>query len=195
MTPIDAQRLAAALDYAAYAEKLAAASGGEEPLDEQARQRAEYIKLNWHRSRRIEKTYEVGAALAQAVATIGEEQTWLVLTEPWCGDSAQNLPYIAKIAAGNPRVTLRILLRDENLDIMDRYLSDGKRGIPKLVAFDRRGRELFRWGPRPQGAAEVVAAGRAAGKPKAAFIEDLHRWYAADRGRSLEREFLALLQR
>jgi len=184
------------LSYEAYAERLASAAqaAADKSLEHDARRLAEYAKLNWHRSRRIQKTYNVSAALSETVQAIVEKRFWIILTEPWCGDSAQCLPYLAKIAACNPRIELRILLRDENLDIIDQYLTEGKRGIPKLVAFDTEGRELFRWGPRPRGAVAIVKRGREAGKAKDEYIEDLHRWYAQDQGRSIEEEILELLR-
>jgi thiol-disulfide isomerase/thioredoxin len=119
----------------------------------------------------------------------------MVLTEDWCGDSAQTLPFIACIAEENPHILLKILLRDENPDIMDLYLTNGKRAVPKLVAFDESGEELFVWGPRPQPAAEVFREGIAEGLPKKEVYPKLHLWYGRDRGKTVEKEFLGILER
>jgi hypothetical protein len=161
------------------------------PADEVALARAQYMMLNLQRTRRIGKTYAPGKAIRAALARLALPQLWLVLTEPWCGDSAQLLTGIAKLAALSPLIDLRILRRDENPDIMDQHLTDGKRGIPKLIAFDPRGNELFEWGPRPRAAAELFANERARGLPKDEILRRLHQWYGADRGRSLEAELLA----
>lgn len=161
------------------------------PADEQALARAQYMALNLQRTRRIGKSYAPGEAMRAVLARLALPQLWLALTEPWCGDSAQLLPCIAKLAALNPLIDLRILRRDENPDIMDQHLTDGKRGIPKLIAFDPRGNELFEWGPRPIAAAELFANERARGLPKDEILRRLHQWYGADRGRSLEAELLA----
>jgi len=155
----------------------------------------DYLKLNWQRSHRIEKTYTVSDELRVTIEAITEPQLWMVLTEPWCGDSAQNLGYIIKMAACNPKIDLRILLRDQNLDIMDQYLTNGKRGIPKLVAFAADGKELFRWGPRPAAAQAIFDEGKAAGQEKEEIMKAMHLWYGRNRGKALEQEFLALLKR
>ncbi len=121
---------------------------------------------------------------------------WIVLTEDWCGDSAQNLPYIAKFAALNKNIDLRILLRDDNLDIMDLYLTNGKsRSIPKLIAIDSDGNELFVWGPRPAVIQDMVKAWQIEGKSKEIWQHELHSFYAKNKGKHLEEEFIKLLSR
>jgi hypothetical protein len=112
-----------------------------------------YLNYNWERQAHVHETYEPSQELQSAVEAIDDSQLWMVLTEPWCGDSAFLLPVIAEAAALNEEVTLRILLRDDNLDIMDQYLTGGSRSIPKLLVFCEDGEELFTWGPRPEGAA------------------------------------------
>ena len=150
----------------------------------------ETIKLNQQRTSRINKTYNVGQALKGTIAKITFHQLWMVITEDWCGDSAQNVPYIAKIAACNPLIELRILLRDQNLDIMDLYLTNGNsRSIPKLVIFDKDGNELVQWGPRPAEAQTLVNKNKLEGKSKDEFIKELHLWYGRNRGENLEEEF------
>jgi hypothetical protein len=160
-----------------------------EDLDDHSR----YLPLNLQRTIRIERKHVAPARVAAAAAAIRKPQLWMVLTEPWCGDSAQNLPYICKIAGCNPRIDLRILLRDQNLDIMDRYLTHGTRSIPKLVAFDESGMERFQWGPRPQAAVEVFRSWKEAGAAPEVVRLKLHLWYARDHGRALEEEFIVLL--
>jgi hypothetical protein len=152
-----------------------------------------YLPLNLHRTVRIEETYTPSRKVQTAVQAIKGPQLWMVLAEPWCGDCAQNLPYIAKIAACNASIDLRILLRDQNPDIMDAYLTNGTRSIPKLVAFDSQGNELFQWGPRPQPAAELFRQLKESGAPREEVIQKLHLWYGRNRGRTLEAEFVALL--
>jgi hypothetical protein len=152
-----------------------------------------YLPLNLQRAVRIEATYTPSNKVQTAAQAIKGPQLWMVLTEPWCGDSAQNLPYIAKIAACNASIDLRILLRDRNPDIMDAYLTNGTRSIPKLVAFDWQGRELFQWGPRPQPAVELFHQLKESGAPQEEVMHKLHLWYGRNRGRVLEDEFIALL--
>jgi len=111
-----------------------------------------YLNYNWERQAHVHGEYIPSDDLRAAVGAIDEPQLWMVLTEPWCGDSAFLLPVIAEAATLNDDVTLRVLLRDDNLDVMDQYLTGGSRSIPKLVAFDEGGTERFVWGPRPESA-------------------------------------------
>ena len=176
--------------YLAVMERDAAVDPGS--LEGLAAERAEFSKLNLHRTRRIERTWKPSGELLALVERLPGPQTWLLLTETWCGDSAQCLPMIVRLAAAATGVTLRILLRDENLDVMDRYLTDGKQAIPKLVAFDEAGDELFRWGGRPAAAQAVMDDALAEGLEKPERLERLHLFYGRDRGRALDVEFVDL---
>lgn len=154
-----------------------------------------YTKLNLARWRRVMKTMEL-VPEAKDMLRGAPALTWLVLTEPWCGDAAQVVPVLAALAHQVPGTELRLLLRDDHTDLMDRYLTHGGRSIPKLIAFEPfSGKECFSWGPRPRSAQELVMALRAQHggdwKPAA---EALHRWYQADATQSTQREVLALLQ-
>jgi len=152
-----------------------------------------YVELNYSRKTRISKTYTPSATIQSVVESITEPQFWLVITEDWCGDSAQNLPYIVAISELNPLITLKIIQRDANLDIMDLYLTNGSRSIPKLVAFSENGTELFQWGPRPQAAMDLVKKAKDSGETSAEFIPKVHSWYTLNKGASLEEEFVHLL--
>jgi hypothetical protein len=182
------------LDYPAYLRIMAerAAAGTADLTAEQA-EKVEYTRLNLHRSQRIGHAWRPSPHLAELLDRIHDPQLWLVLTEPWCGDSAQCLPCLAVMAEGRPAVDLRLLLRDDNLDIMDEFLTDRKRSIPKLVAFDLAGKILFQWGPRPVAAQAVFDAATAEGLEKPQKAERLHLWYGRDRGRALDTEFVTLL--
>ena len=59
---------------------------------------------------------------------------WLIITEGWCGDAAQCIPTIEKIAAESKNIETHYVLRDENLDLIDEYLTNNARSIPKLIA-------------------------------------------------------------
>ncbi len=166
-----------------------------EKLNEEEKYIYNYTKLNYHRMLRIDKTYNVSKELIELINQIKDYQLWMVLTEDWCGDSAQNLPYINKIALLNSNLHLRILERDKHLEIMDQYLTNGKsRSIPKLVAFDKNGNELFIWGPRPLDAQEYINSLNKLSLPKEKIIEKLHLWYSQNKGKSLEKEFIELLK-
>ncbi len=185
------------MTYKEYTEKFSDEenSTNSDNLNEKDKELFEYKKLNFQRTQRIDKSYEVSEELISEIKNIKEEQLWVVITESWCGDSAQNLPYIAKIASLNPKIDLRIILRDSNPDIMDLYLTNGTRSIPKLIAFDSEGNELFTWGPRPKTAQELINQWKSEGIVKPELYEKLHLWYGRNRGKDIEAEFLEILSK
>ena len=164
-----------------------------EEMNSEEKKFYEYKKLNLQRMKRIEKTFEVSKELKQTLLSINAHQRWVVLTEGWCGDSAQNLPAIAKMALVNPLVEFQIIERDKNLEIMDMYLTNGTRSIPILISFNAEGNELFRWGARPREAQQLVTRLKNEGMEHDAFVEQLHLWYAKNKGVALEMEFKKLL--
>ncbi|OIR01337.1 hypothetical protein GALL_166250 [mine drainage metagenome] len=159
----------------------------------------EYTKLNWARTQRLHKTISLNPELVKAVEKIRHHYTWLVLTETWCGDSAQNLPVIAKIAKLNTdKIKLFILLRDENPELMNSYLTNGAKAIPKMIAIDETlGKEAFIWGPRPLPAQALLLDWKKNpdGKSWDDFEKDLHGWYAKDKTATLQTEFMELLSK
>lgn len=162
-------------------------------LDAEQAERVAFTRLNLHRTLRLERTWQPTPALATRLMRLSIPQTWLVISEPWCGDSAQSLPCLVVAARLSPLVRLRVLTRDDHPAVMDRYLTRGTRSIPILVGLADDGRELFRWGPRPAAAQAVVDAAKADGLDKAALHERLHLFYGRDRGRALDAELATVL--
>jgi Thioredoxin len=155
----------------------------------------EYSKLNVARMNRIDKTIEIIPGLSEAVEQIVAPQTWLVLTEGWCSNSAQIVPVLDKIVPLNSNIELKFLLRDENPGLMDWYLTNGKsRSIPKLIAVDENFEELFNWGPRPKVLQEVTYRMRANGIDNDTIKEEMHKWYAHDKTITIQKEILELLK-
>lgn len=155
-----------------------------------------YGRLNRQRIKRLDKTFEITDETRSFMAEIDRPQIWLILTEGWCGDAAQNLPLIEKIAAASDLVETRYVLRDENLDLMDAYLTNGGRSIPKLIAVDAESfEEIGQWGPRPAEAMEMFAKLKAEGIEKDAILEQIQRWYLADAGIAIQKEFRILVEK
>lgn len=155
---------------------------------------ANFTKLNWQRMKRLEKTIELDEVTAGAVRSNTRPQTWLIITEAWCGDAAQNIPIIEKIASESDNIETRYILRDENPELIDRFLTFGARSIPKLIALDADTPDvLWVWGARPKAAQDLFFALREEGIEKPAIMEQLQRWYNEDRGSSLQAEFVELL--
>ncbi|MCC9138121.1 thioredoxin family protein [Pontibacter silvestris] len=154
----------------------------------------EYTRMNLQRMRRVEKTTVLDDELVNLMLSVQEKMVWVVLTEAWCGDAAQSLPAIVKIADASPLVEVKLLLRDENLDAMDGYLTNGGRSIPKLIALSADTLEVLgTWGPRPEPVQQLFLDMKANDTPYQEFVEKLHSWYAKDRSRTLMQEFKQLI--
>jgi hypothetical protein len=152
-----------------------------------------YSKMNLSRMKRWMKTGVLNSELEEAVKAIDEPQTWIVLTEAWCGDAAHTVPFMAKLAELNPNIKLDIKMRDENLDLMDKYLTRGGRSIPKLIAFDEANNEIFNWGPRPKKMQDAFYEMKELNLPYAEVSESLQKMYNEDAGVDFQNEMLSSL--
>lgn len=153
-----------------------------------------YGKLNRQRMHRLEKTIALNESLQEKARNIGQKMIWLIITEGWCGDAAQNIPAIEKIASESANIETRYVLRDENLELMDAYLTNNARSIPKLIALDAETfAEIGTWGPRAQAAMDYFYEMRDGGMEKPQMMENIQRWYLKDKEQSLQKEFEALL--
>lgn len=155
-----------------------------------------YTQLNVTRMERLDKTVALNDDLLLTLKELKRKQTWLVITEAWCGDAAQNLPILNLMALQNPNIEFKLVLRDENLELMDQYLTNGGRSIPKLIILDTEThKELAIWGPRPAGAQALLAEHKAnPTESHADFAKKVQLWYAQDKNLSTQHELLALLK-
>jgi hypothetical protein len=128
---------------------------------------------------------------ALAVVPADAGRRLLVLAEDWCGDASNTVPVLARLADLAPGLELRILRRDEHPDLMSRYLTNGSRSIPIVIALDRDFRELGHWGPRPAELQRWVMHERALDTPRGEIYPAVRRWYARDHGESTLKEVLA----
>ena len=155
----------------------------------------DFTKLNRVRMKRLDKTQQLLPEVIEAVKRISEKQLWMVLTESWCGDAAQNIPVLKKIADENPLIDFRLVLRDDNDELMQKYLTNGGRSIPKLIAISEdMEKELFTWGPRPAAAqVEVKRLLDEQGGFNDVVKEGIQLWYNNDKGISMQKEMMELL--
>lgn len=155
---------------------------------------AGFTRLNIQRMNRLGKTVKLGDEIKSSVRANRHKQIWLVVTEGWCGDAAQNIPIIEKIADESDIIQTRYILRDEHPELIDRFLTFGARSIPKVIALDAEFHEvLWTWGARPTAAQDLYSQLHGDGVEKSAIMEQLQRWYNEDKGRSIQAEFLSLL--
>ena len=163
--------------------------------DSQSEFLVNYTALNLQRTTRIEKTAQISEETRHQLQNFPYEMYWLVLSEVWCGDAAQNLPVISKMADLSPNIDLKIIWRDENPDFMDQYLTNGGRSIPKLVAVKKQDlTEMGTWGPRPLPPQQMVMDFKEKGGDKDEFMKSVQQWYNKDKSQTIQIEFSELLK-
>ncbi|GAB3638168.1 thioredoxin family protein [Hymenobacter arcticus] len=194
---ISPERLATAYSYATYRQLIdGLLAEGHTTGPQQSEELTEYTVLNVQRMSRLDKTMKLRPELVAAASGLRQNYIWLIITEGWCGDAAQQLPVleaVAQASAGHLRTAY--LLRDDNLDLADQYLTNGSRSIPKLVMLHADTlTEVTHYGPRPAEAQALIVRLKAEGMAHDDFIRELHAWYAHDRTQATQHELLDLLQ-
>lgn len=154
-----------------------------------------YTKLNWNRSNRWLKNGTINPELKQVIIQITTAQTWLIIAEPWCGDAAHSVPFMQLLAELNPLIATQYELRDAPPYTIEKYLTNGKsKSIPVLVIRDENGKDIFKWGPRPE-PAQIIHDELTA---KTTDFEVVHvalqQWYNEDKGQKMQQELLALFR-
>lgn len=154
-----------------------------------------YTRLNVQRMRRLDKTISLQAEIKLTLSQLSSSYTFLVLTEAWCGDASQIIPVFQHIAESSKgKISLRLLLRDENPALMAEHLFNGTRSIPKLIVLDETLKEVASWGPRPLILQNKLTEWRSdPGMPHDEWAEKAHAWYAADRTSETQKELAALI--
>ncbi|MFC6998224.1 thioredoxin family protein [Rufibacter roseus] len=144
----------------------------------------------------MQRTYQTPLQqdLVDLVQTVTRPQLWLVLTEGWCGDAAVHVPVLAAIAEQSPNIELRTILRSEQPAVMEAYLTNGGKSIPKLIALNAETLQpLGSWGPRPQVLQEYVLELKQQNLPLPEFIKKALGHSEENNGQALQEEFLHLL--
>jgi thiol-disulfide isomerase/thioredoxin len=154
-----------------------------------------YTKLNVRRMKRWDKTLKVSEDAKAKISNLDQKITWLVITESWCGDAAHVIPVLHKIAELNPNINLRLVERDQNLELIDMFLTNGGRSIAKLIMIDEAtGDVLNTFGPRPSEATALVNDYKARhGKLTPEFKEDLQVWYNKNKGQNIIEDVTTML--
>ncbi len=180
-------------DYRAMVNQLALEGRSTGPVQTEAL--ANYTMLNDRRMKRFDKTVKISAEDEATIAKLDKKIQLVVLTESWCGDAAPALPVINKVAQLNDHVDFKVVLRDENVDLMNQFLTNGGMSIPKLIFWDAENQEVLAdWGPRPAPAAKLVADHKEKhGQLLPEIKEEIQQWYNKDKGQSTLKELLACL--
>lgn len=161
----------------------------------QSEELLQYSTLNEIRLKRLDKTILITEDVSEKLKSIDKKYIWLVIAEGWCGDAAQVLPVLNKMAMETDAIDLRIVLRDKNDELMSHFLTNGARSIPKLIIIDKEsGNICNHWGPRPQGALDLIQNY----KKQYGVVTDeaktqLQLWYLKDKGFSIQEEVVEMM--
>lgn len=155
---------------------------------------AEYTKLNDRRMNRWDKTFKISDADKTILSNFNDNISWLVITESWCGDAAHMIPVLNKMAEFI-NINFRVVLRDENLELMDMFLTNGAQSIPKLIMIDNvSGEVLSTYGSRPEEATKMVIDYKEKhGSLTPEFKEELQLWYNKNKGQAIVSDITKIL--
>ena len=155
-----------------------------------------FSRLNDKRMKRLDKKTKLSEYSKENAQKIKKDFTWLVLTESWCGDAAQVLPVLNKFSEVNPKIDLKVVLRDDNEDLMGQFLTNGSKSIPKLIVIENNTNKVINsWGPRSKVATKMVVDYKDKhGKIDAEFKKDLQIWYNKDKGVNIEKDIVELIE-
>lgn len=155
-----------------------------------------YSKMNVQRMNRVEKTTIIDSQVAEAIKELKQAYHFLIITEGWCGDAAQIVPVINKVAELSPETfDLKLVLRDQNLELIDAHLTNGGRAIPVLLVLDENFNLVEKWGPRPAVLQRILAEWKQTHSDQMEIATLLHGWYAKDKTQAIQQELLVLLRK
>lgn len=155
--------------------------------------RMNFTKLNYSRMKRMDTKIEVPAQKRKVFENLQHKQLWILLIESWCGDGAHTVPVLNKLAEINLKIELKILLRDQNSELMDLFLTQNSRSIPKLIVIDENLNELATWGPRSKAANKIMEDYRKEhGKIDDQIKKELQIWYNRNKGQEIISELATM---
>jgi hypothetical protein len=196
MKMIIAESLLNSYSYAKYRARITdLLAEGKSSGEQQSEALAHYTLLNETRMNRLDKTMVIAEENIQKILLLKRKYIWLVVSEGWCGDAAQLLPVFNKLAIMSDNIELKIVFRDENKKLMDQFLTNGNRAIPKLIVLDKETLNVLgSWGPRPKGAADLITSYKHQyGVIDETAKTELQLWYLHDKGVSTQNELVTLM--
>ena len=184
-----------AINYETYRTKIKdLLSNGKSTGTDQNDALLNYSMLNDKRMDRLDKTLKLTPQTIESLNKLQNKITLLVLSEGWCGDAAQIVPVINKMAEYSSKLDLKIVFRDENEELMNNFLTNGGKAIPKVILINEQQEIINSWGPRPSIATKMVLDYKEKnGALDAEFKKDLQLWYNKDKGNNTQTDLLKLL--
>lgn len=136
----------------------------------------------------------VSDAARERANGLGGSWRILVISEDWCGDAFNTVPVMARLAEAVSGIELRVVKRDQNLELMDAFLTNGSRSIPIAIVLRDDDTVAGHWGPRPPELQEFVLSEKRKGeRPVEEIYKDVRTWYARDRGETTVRQILDII--
>ena len=168
---------------------------GKSSGNEQSDDLTQFSSLNETRMHRLDKTISISDNNIQKLNALKNNYIWLVISEGWCGDAAQIVPILNKMDLLAHTIEMKIVFRDENPELMNLFLTNGTKAIPKLIILDKKTLNVeANWGPRPKGALELITNYKEKqGKIDANAKTALQLWYLHDKGISTQTEVTELM--
>lgn len=170
--------------------------GGQTTGENQSAAMIDYTRNNVQRMNRLDSRIVLDDLLLMTLHSLKNDWYWVVLTEAWCGDAAENIPILAKIASATPRIRMKLLLRDEYPELFNHYTAENNKSIPLLICLTQEELvELGTWGPRPAPVQKIVSNYKMDAKnTQEEFMQNIIQWYRSDRGNTLQNEMNVLIQ-
>ncbi|MDA7824714.1 thioredoxin family protein [Flavobacteriaceae bacterium] len=191
------ESLSKAFSYQDYREQVAThVEYGTSSGPDKSEALSNYTLLNNSRMKRLDKTMKIEEDVLEKFKQYHKNVTWLVLTESWCGDAAHAMPVMNKLVEQAKNLDLKILYRDENKELMNRFLTNGTMSIPKLIAFDNETQEVINdWGPSPLMIMNKTKDFKAANATLTTeFKKEIQIWYNQNKGKCIARDLLKLIE-
>jgi hypothetical protein len=158
----------------------------------------QFAQLNQSRMDRLDRRDRFIPEMSDLLGQFKKPILMLAITEGWCGDAAQIIPLLYHLTKASDQLDLKLVLRDEQPGLMDQFLTDGARSIPKIIFLDPATNSVLgNWGPRPAVPQQMTMDYKHLPEPKPGYDtyqKELHLWYARDKTASTQRELVEALK-
>jgi hypothetical protein len=158
----------------------------------------QFTQLNQSRMDRLDKRDRFIPEMVELLGQLKSPILMLAITEGWCGDAAQIIPLFYHLTKTSDQLDIKLVLRDEHPDLMNQFLTDGARSIPKIIFLDPTTKAVLgHWGPRPAVPQQMTMDYKHLPEPKPdydTYQKELHLWYARDKTASTQLELVEVLE-
>ncbi|MDR1876894.1 MAG: thioredoxin family protein [Flavobacteriaceae bacterium] len=187
------------IPYVEYKEVIRRqAKDGKDSPDEAVQETSGHIHLNISRMSRNDKTLVLEDLILSELKKLKRKINLLIISEGWCGDAAQSVPVVNKLAENSDKLEMKIIFRDENENLINHYLTNGGKAIPIIILLDAENfSEIAHWGPRPKPLLPLIQKYKE--NPETYthdnFVVDLQNFYNLDKGHAVAEELVNIISK